>query len=356
MAPAHSQARPVHRSRRLSDPRAGDALIQLYRNFITDFETKINLLKLAHFAVIVSWQYPEKEASIGYLEGVIEKLLATREMHIEEPILYTKMQIATFQLEKGSQKECKKLLEDRKSTLDSMTDIDPSVYANYYWVSSQYHKTRQEFAEFYKSALLYLAYTLVESLSESFKLDLAFDLSLAALLGENIYNFGELLAYPIKMKKLEKTKKKKMAKKKDLMMNKDQQHFESSSSHSSQEQQHGQYFSSGCTSFAEDLVNEQGKMFEISIGHFKNAMDAKAQFYELKTLNNERIIDVHFLQGSDIIMEKIGDNLETWANNYYCTWSQRVAGGISLKIILLNCLGMLSLDSSICMLEPFCDS
>lgn len=85
----------------------------------------------------------------------------------------------------------------------------------------------------------------------------------------------------------------------------------------------GQYFSSGCTSFAEDLVNEQGKMFEISIGHFKNAMDAKAQFYELKTSNNERIIDVHFVQGSDTIMEKIGDNLETWANNYYCTWSQR---------------------------------
>ncbi|CAL5359485.1 unnamed protein product [Camellia sinensis] len=179
---------------------AGDALIQLYHNFITDFETKINLLKLAHFAVIVSRQYPGKEASIGYLEGVIEKLLATREMRIEEPILYIKMQIATLQLEKGSQKECKKLLEDGKSTLDSMTDIDPSVYANYYWVSSQYHKSRQEFAEFYKSALLYLAYTLVESLSESFKLDLAFDLSLAALLGENIYNFGELLAHPIKIR------------------------------------------------------------------------------------------------------------------------------------------------------------
>lgn len=27
--------------------------------------------------------------------------------------------------------------------------------------------------------------------------DLAFDLSLAALLGDNIYNFGELLAHPI---------------------------------------------------------------------------------------------------------------------------------------------------------------
>ncbi|KAG6633735.1 26S proteasome non-ATPase regulatory subunit 13 homolog A-like [Carya illinoinensis] len=176
---------------------AGDALIQLYHNFITDFETKINLLKLAHFAVIVSRQYAEKEAAITYLEGVIEKLRATREQRIEEPILYINMQIATFKLEQGNQKECKKLLEDGKSALDSMTDIDPSVYASHYWVSSQYHKCRKEFAEFYKSALLYLAYTSVESLSESFKLDLAFDLSLSALLGDNIYNFGELLAHPI---------------------------------------------------------------------------------------------------------------------------------------------------------------
>ncbi|KAJ4950149.1 hypothetical protein NE237_026981 [Protea cynaroides] len=176
---------------------AGDALIQLYHNFITDFETKINLLKLAHFAVIVSRQYAEKEAAIGYLEGVIEKLRATKELRIEEPILYVKMQIAAFKLEQGGEKECKKLLEDGKTTLDSMTDIDPSVYATYYWISSQYHKSRQEFAEFYKSALLYLAYTSVESLSESFKLDLAFDLSLSALLGDNIYNFGELLAHPI---------------------------------------------------------------------------------------------------------------------------------------------------------------
>ncbi|XP_072984522.1 26S proteasome non-ATPase regulatory subunit 13 homolog B-like [Typha latifolia] len=176
---------------------AGDALIQLYNNFISDFETKINLLKLAHFTVVVSRQYSEKDVAISYLEGVIAKLRDTQDMRIEEPILYVKMQIATLNLEKINQKECKKFLDEGKSTLDSMTDVDPSVHASYYWVSSQYHKSRQEFAEFYKSALLYLAYTTVDSLSESFKLDLAFDLSLAALLGDNIYNFGELLAHPI---------------------------------------------------------------------------------------------------------------------------------------------------------------
>ncbi|KAK4795288.1 hypothetical protein SAY86_013282 [Trapa natans] len=175
---------------------AGDMLIQLYHNFITDFETKINLLKLAHFAVVVSRQYAEREASTSYLDGVMEKLQSTREQRIEEPILYIKMQIALFKLT-YDQKECKKLLEEGKSTLDSMTDIDPSVYASYYWVSCQYHKARREYAEFYRNALLYLAYTSVESMSDSFKQDLAFDLSLSALLGDNVYNFGELLAHPI---------------------------------------------------------------------------------------------------------------------------------------------------------------
>ncbi|XP_030511467.2 26S proteasome non-ATPase regulatory subunit 13 homolog B-like [Rhodamnia argentea] len=180
----------------LAVSQAGDLLIQLYHNFITDFETKINLLKLAHFAVIVSRQYSEKQASISYLDGIIEKLQSTREQRVEEPILYIKMQIAMFKLDE-EQKECKKLLEEGKSALDSMTDIDPSVYASYHWVSSQYHKVRKEYAEFYKSALLYLAYTAVESLSDAFKQDLAFDLSLSALLGDDIYNFGELLLHPI---------------------------------------------------------------------------------------------------------------------------------------------------------------
>lgn len=148
----------------------GDIIIQLYNNFITDFETKINLLKLAHFAVIASRQYPDKDAAITFLEGVITKLRETRESRINEPILYVKMQIAAINLEKGNQKECKNLLDDGKTTLDSMTDVDPTVHASFYWISSQYHKARQEFAEFYKNALLYLAYTTVESLSESFKL------------------------------------------------------------------------------------------------------------------------------------------------------------------------------------------
>jgi hypothetical protein len=143
---------------------AGDALIHLYNHFISDFETKISLLKFAHFTVVVSHQYLDKNAGINYLEGVISKLRDTRESRVEEPILYVKMQIATFLLEKGNQKDCKNLLEEGKTTLDSMVDVDPSVHGTYYWVCSQYHKARQEYSEFYKSCLLYLAYTTVSLL------------------------------------------------------------------------------------------------------------------------------------------------------------------------------------------------
>ncbi|GAQ91610.1 26S proteasome regulatory subunit N9 [Klebsormidium nitens] len=184
---------------------SGDGLIQLYHNFIADFETKINLLKLAQFAVVVSRQYREKDAAIAYLEQIVEKLRQTKQARVEEPVLYVKMQIAKLKLQGGEDKATKDLLEEGKGTLESMADVDPSVHASVYWVSSQYHKSRQDFAEFYRSALQYLSYTSVDTLSEDFKLNFSVDLSLAALLGENIYNFGELLAHPI-MKVLESNK------------------------------------------------------------------------------------------------------------------------------------------------------
>ncbi|KAF5814824.1 putative 26S Proteasome non-ATPase regulatory subunit 13 [Helianthus annuus] len=79
----------------------GDGLIHLYQKFIIDFETKINLLKVAHFAILVSRQYPMNEASISYLEGVIQRVRATKVKCMVEPILYMKMEIVILHLSKG---------------------------------------------------------------------------------------------------------------------------------------------------------------------------------------------------------------------------------------------------------------
>ena len=58
-------------------------------------------------------------------------------------------------------------------------------------------QAKHEFASYYKNALLYLACINVSDLTNEEQQTRAYDLSIAALVSENIYNFGELLLHPI---------------------------------------------------------------------------------------------------------------------------------------------------------------
>lgn len=78
-----------------------------------------------------------------------------------------------------------------------LPQVDPTVSSSVYYVSSLYYKQTKNFVEFYKASLLYLAYVSSDALPPDFRLSLAVDISLAALLGDNVYNFGELLLHPI---------------------------------------------------------------------------------------------------------------------------------------------------------------
>lgn len=177
--------------------RQGDVLVQLYERFITDFELKLNLLTLAQIVVEISTLYQDRAVAIKFLEQLVAKLTEAKLPRAQQPILYARMQIAMQKLHSGDVLVCKEMLEEGKSALDSMSEVDPSVHALVHLVSSLYYKARQDFAEYYKSGMLYLAYTSTDSLDESNKMALAVDLSLAALLGDNIYNFGELLSHPV---------------------------------------------------------------------------------------------------------------------------------------------------------------
>ena len=52
-------------------------------------------------------------------------------------------------------------------------------------------------AEYYRASLHFLGCTELNSLAKGDRIKQAFNLSLAALLGKDIFNFGELLAHPI---------------------------------------------------------------------------------------------------------------------------------------------------------------
>lgn len=64
-------------------------------------------------------------------------------------------------------------------------------------VAALYNKARQDFAGYYRAALQYLCFVSVDDLPLDDRIALARDISLAALLGDSIYSFAELLLHPV---------------------------------------------------------------------------------------------------------------------------------------------------------------
>ncbi|GMI37906.1 hypothetical protein TrRE_jg12389, partial [Triparma retinervis] len=94
--------------------------------------------------------------------------------------------------------QCKKSLASSKTILDTLEGTsDASCHSSYYKAASMYHKVVGPPEAFYKSALMYISYTDAGTLSPSETQNLATDVSLAALTGEGVYNFGEVVATPI---------------------------------------------------------------------------------------------------------------------------------------------------------------
>ena len=64
-------------------------------------------------------------------------------------------------------------------------------------VAALFAKARQDFSGYYRAALQYLCYVSVQELPEDERVALARDISLAALLGDSIFSFAELLLHPV---------------------------------------------------------------------------------------------------------------------------------------------------------------
>lgn len=85
-------------------------------------------------------------------------------------------------------------MDAAQKILDTLEDVDSGVNAAYYGVSADYYKAKAEYAPYYRNSLLYLACVdIEEDMSAEERLARAHDLSISALLGDTIYNFGELV-------------------------------------------------------------------------------------------------------------------------------------------------------------------
>jgi 26S proteasome regulatory subunit N9 len=91
----------------------------------------------------------------------------------------------------------RKDLNKAETILDTFDSVETEVHATFYRTNASYYQAKEDFAAYYRNALLYLACIDLSTLTTQEAQSRAYDLSVAALVSESIYNFGELLLHPI---------------------------------------------------------------------------------------------------------------------------------------------------------------
>jgi 26S proteasome regulatory subunit N9 len=93
---------------------------------------------------------------------------------------------------------CKRDLAAFKLTVEALPDgTEPVVHATFHRVACEFHKLRGPAHSFFEHALLFLGNTPLEALALPVRQALALDVALAALVGEGVFNFGEVNAQPL---------------------------------------------------------------------------------------------------------------------------------------------------------------
>ena len=135
-------------------------------------------------------------------DSVRLKFLTTLSTRVNKPAnqdayVYALSAVATNQIALEAYPAARKDLDTCERILDTFDRVEPSVHAAFYRTLSRYHQTQSDFTAYYRTTLLYLACVELDDLSLEYKQSIAYDLSLAALVSETLYNFGELLLHPI---------------------------------------------------------------------------------------------------------------------------------------------------------------
>jgi 26S proteasome regulatory subunit N9 len=139
--------------------------------------------------------------AFAFLEASLAKF--DKNEHDARALLH--VALAEVRLRQHQPKEAKALLGAAKTLLDGIQvtpgtadgAADSAVPAAYYRALAALHKSRGDAFEFYAATLQFLAHEPTESIAPAAQLELATDMALAALSGDKVYNFGELLNHPI---------------------------------------------------------------------------------------------------------------------------------------------------------------
>lgn len=174
----------------------------LYSEFVKGFETKLNAVSLVQ--IVIGSARSELASTPDKALAFVSELLDTDEKKgpvsaDPEARVLLLSEVATLHLRGSDTDTCKEHISSARELVDASVEMTGVVHSAFYRAAAEYHKVVGTAADFFKNALQFLAYTPVETLSPTEQSQWAFDLGIAALVGEDVYNFGEVLAKGIMM-------------------------------------------------------------------------------------------------------------------------------------------------------------
>jgi len=169
-----------------------DKLITIYQEFIVDFESRIDPLSLVLIAQIIMERFTDAAEAVTFIEKIQEKTKMNKEANVLTMVLIGKVKLHKY----NELKETKNIIEEAEKILDEVEGVSP-VHSQFYLLCSDLYRIQGKHREFYATSLKYLGCTDLEDLSKEEQAKHAYFLALAAILGDKVYNFGELLAHKV---------------------------------------------------------------------------------------------------------------------------------------------------------------
>ncbi|KAI1749038.1 hypothetical protein F4782DRAFT_514910 [Xylaria castorea] len=177
-----------------ANPKSEPQRLQFFKVFILKFADKINQLKLVDLGLKAATQCRDDRERLTFLSDLAKKV---DHENSQDAFVYATVAAARVELLLRDAAASRKDLDKAEKTLDSFDSVETKVHAAFYQVNADYYKANADFASYYRNALLYLACIDLSTLSPNERKARAYDLGIAALVSDSIYNFGELLLHPI---------------------------------------------------------------------------------------------------------------------------------------------------------------
>ncbi|KAI1122037.1 hypothetical protein F5Y10DRAFT_254954 [Nemania abortiva] len=177
-----------------ASPKSEPQRLPFFKVFILKFADKINQLKLVDLGLKAATQCRDDRERLTFLAGLAKKV---DNENSQDAFVYATVAAARVELLLRDAAASRRDLDKAEKILDSFDSVETKVHAAFYQVNADYYKANADFASYYRNALLYLACIDLSTISPNERKARAYDLGIAALVSDSIYNFGELLLHPI---------------------------------------------------------------------------------------------------------------------------------------------------------------